>query len=98
MSKKNNNKLSRHPKIRKQTEKFANEIANILVLQFEKAKQEADKNGGNFNFDMNGELKKVLEEKGKEMSNFVKDTLDKEKRKYLQQQEFKKHTVKVSIR
>lgn len=98
MNKKKINKMANHPRIKQHTEKFASEIALLLTQQFEKAKAEADANGGEFKFDMNGEMKIALEEKGKQMSSFIQTIMEDHKKETLNRQIHRNHAVKVSIR
>ena len=93
-----NKQLYKHPKIKKQTEKFANEIAQLLTQQFEKAKEEADLNGGEFKLNLNDDVKNVLEEKGREMSSFIKTMIEDQKKESISKQQYRNHAVKVSIR
>lgn len=98
MNKKQAKMISKHPKIKQQTERFASEIAQLLTQQFEKAKAEADANGGEFKFDLNEDIKNTLEEKGKEMSSFVLTMMEDQKKKNFNQQQYRNHAIKVSIR
>ncbi|MNB73746.1 hypothetical protein D3C81_496860 [compost metagenome] len=91
-------KMANHPKVKGYTEKFAKDIAEMLTEQFEKAKEEAQKNGGEFKFDMNGEMKGILESKGKEMGAFVKNMVNQENKRETTRAAMRNHAVKVNIR
>ena len=98
MNKKQAKKMAAHPKVKGYTEKFAHEIAQILTDQFEVAKNQAQENNGEFKFDMNVEIKKILEEKGKEMGTFIKSFTNEQQQKEMTRATFKNHAIKVSIR
>ncbi|MNU94832.1 hypothetical protein D3C71_848230 [compost metagenome] len=96
--KKQAQRMANHPKVKGYTDKFAREIAEMLTTQFERAKEEAQKSGEDFKFDMNGEMKALLEEKGKEMGSFVKDMVGQERKQEITRAATRNHVVKVSIR
>jgi hypothetical protein len=84
--------LQSHPKVQKYTEQFAQEVAQMLISQFEKSKEQDEKV-----FVPSEEFNHVMEQKGKDLGNFVKSLME-ETKKENEKMVAKQNLLKVTIR
>lgn len=92
LNKKTMKNLEKNKKLKQYTENFAKEIADMLIQQFEEMKQNNQET-----VVLDDSMKKVFEEKGKELGEFTKKIME-ETQKENQVLMNRNHLLKVTIK
>lgn len=96
----NASRVMKNPEMKRYADKFAKEMSDLLMEQFEKAKEHAETNGGDFKLNFENGAHELLERKGIELgqqvNNMIKSSRPAKEVKELQRKQGV--MMKVNIR